>query len=524
MQIGQHRAPPIPIWCNFLLICCVLAFTACSDRSERAAENAALAQQALAANDLRAAREAIAGAIEDRDDVVEYHLLRGRIELAAGSRGAAFNAYNDALGLDATNGEALLSVAQLGLSTGNLRESLDATEHVLSLAPDNIDALLIRGIHAIIRREYPQAIEYGDKILTLSPGHEGGTVLKSRALFMSRQANEALATLDGISGSAANSVAAALTRLEIYRALRQPDDMSREFLHLRSLRPDDLALRTDEANFRFKTGERRQAHELVAGVLASREVDPATAELAIDLWQEYGFDDVPRTLFERIHRGDSTAARQALARFLIRHGRAAQADATLSTLPANSAAGLRARYLVLTGKLAEALAMAETLIERDATDCDALIAASEATVRRREAADALRFAQLAAAECPDQSGAWLASARAYRALGRASGVNRVYAEALDADKQSSELTAAYAEWLVSESRSREAIAMARRLTKFAPALLSGWRLYGNLCRRFDADCADEADSGLADARTLFGVDPPPGAAPPNGLFGRLVER
>jgi tetratricopeptide (TPR) repeat protein len=524
MQIGQHRAPPIPIWCNFLLICCVLAFTACSDRSERAAENAALAQQALAANDLRAAREAIAGAIEDRDDVVEYHLLRGRIELAAGSRGAAFNAYNDALGLDATNGEALLSVAQLGLSTGNLRESLDATEHVLTLAPDNIDALLIRGIHAIIRREYPQAIEYGDKILAASPGHEGGTVLKSRALYMSRQSSEALAVLDGIVGSAANSMAAAMTRLEIYRALRQPDDMGREFLLLRRLRPDDLALRVDEANFRFKTGDRSQAHELVAGVLATREVDRTGAQLALGLWQEYGFGDVPRALFERVGRSGSVAARQALARFLIQRERAAETPATLATLPAGSAAGLRARYLVLTGKPAEALALAKTVIERDATDCDALIAAGEAGVRQRQPADALRFAQQAAAECPDQSGAWLASARAYQALGRASGVSRVYAEALEANPQSSELTAAYARWLVSEGRSREAVAMARRLTRYAPALLSGWRLYGDLCRRFDPGCVAEANSGLATARTVLGVDPLPGEAPPNGLFGRLAER
>ena len=93
MKIGQHRAPPIPFWCNFLLICCVLALSACSDRSEQAARNYLVAQQAFAGNDLRTARQAIAAAIEDRDDVVEYYLMRGRIEVAAGSQGAAFGAF-----------------------------------------------------------------------------------------------------------------------------------------------------------------------------------------------------------------------------------------------------------------------------------------------------------------------------------------------------------------------------------------------------------------------------------------------
>ena len=240
-----------------------------------------LAQQALAGNDLRTAREAIAAAIEDRDDVVEYHLLRGRIELAAGSPGAAFNAYNDALGLDATNGEALLNVAQLGLSTGHLRDSLEATEHVLTLAPDNIDALLLRGIHAIIKRNYPEAIEFGDRILALSPGHEGGTILKSRALFMSAQPEEALAVLEEISGSAVDSVAAALTRLEIYRALRQAEKLGPEFVHLRKLRPDDTVLRTDEANFRFKTGERKLAHELVAQIIDEDVLGPDPHQLGL---------------------------------------------------------------------------------------------------------------------------------------------------------------------------------------------------------------------------------------------------
>jgi len=524
MPISQHRAPSIPFWCNFLLICCVLALAACSDRNDDAARNAALAQEALGRNDLPAAREAIAAAIDDRDDVVEYHLLRGRIERAAGSDGAAFTAYNDALSLDATNGEALLNVAQLGLSTGHLRESLDATEHVLSLAPDNIDALLLRGIHGMIRRNYSEAIEYGDKILALSPGHEGGTILKSRALFMTRKPDEALKTLEGITGAAVDSEAAALTRLEIYRALRHSEQLGSEFEHLRKLRPTDLALRTDEANFRFKIGDRRLAHELVASVLASPQVNRQGAELALALWDEYGSQDVPQALLERIDRGGSAAARQALARFQIRHDRPAQASATLSTLAGAEGAGLRARYLMLTGKGPEALELAKSVLEQDTTDCDALIAASEGTLTQRNAADAVRYAQQASAECPTQPGGWLASARAYQALGRESGVNRVYGQALDANKQSSELTAAYTRWLVSEGRSREALAMARRLTRYAPALASGWRLYDDLCRRFDTSCLDESRQGLADASTMFGVDLDPGASPPNGLFGRLVER
>ena len=100
----------------------------------------------------------------------------------------------------------------------------------------------------------------------------------------------------------------------------------------------------------------------------------------------------------------------------------------------------------------------------------------------------------------------------------------MFAQALDANKQSAELTRAYADWLVADGRSREAVAMTRRLTRYAPALMNGWRLYLELCRQHDQRCVAEAERGLDNASTLFGIDLPPGTPPPNGLFGRLIER
>jgi len=524
MQVGQHRARAIPFWRSFLLACCILVLPSCSDRSQEAADNAALAEQALGRDNLPAARAAIAAAIADRDDVAGYHVLRGRIELALGSPGAAFDAYSNALGLDPTNGEALLAVAQLGLSTGNLRESLDATERVLALAPDQLDALLVRGIHAVVKRDYPEAIGYGDRILTLSPGHEGGTILKARALFMSRKPGDALATLDGLSGDAGGSEPVVLTRLEIYRALRQPTGMAAAFERLRELRPDDLALRIDEANFRFKQGDRRQAHRLLEATLSSAAADARSARLTVALWDEYGAHDIPADGLERINREAPVAARVVLARFLIEQGRARDAARTLATLPPSVNAGLAARNYLLAGDVARAEQLAAQVLGRDKTECDGLIAAGQGALEQERPADALRLAQQASSECPALPGTWTLAASAYERLGREGGVNRVYAQALDANKQSSPLTAAYARWLVSVDRPREAIAMARRLTRYAPALISGWRLYGDLCRRFDRTCSAEAAAGMANAQTLFGIDLPPGTPPPNGLFGRLVQR
>src|SRR5690606_36914425 len=101
-------------------------------------------------------------------------------EMAAGSLSSAFNAYSDAMSLDPTNMEALQAVSQLGLQTGNFRGSIEATDAILSLTPDEPGALLVRGLHAVIRKRFAEADGIADRILARDPNDEGGVILKAR--------------------------------------------------------------------------------------------------------------------------------------------------------------------------------------------------------------------------------------------------------------------------------------------------------------------------------------------------------
>lgn len=523
MQRGQHDIPVFPIWGTVLLSS--LAFFSlggCADRSEKAAQEAMSAQTAFNANDLSTARKAIIQAIADRDDVAEYHVLRGRIELAKGSSSAAFNAYSNALSLDATNTEALLGVAQLGLTTGNLAASLEATERLLDLNPNQSDALLIRGIHAIIKRNYAEAIAYADKVLRASPGNEGGAVLKARALYMQQKPAEALAALDTITDK--NSQVGAMTRLEIFRAQHMGREMLPLFEQLRRARPTDLVVRLDEANAHFKLGDREGGQDLVVDVLTNSQTDNTAAEQAVSLMREYGAEGLRRRDIQDIRGKGSYSARASLARFLIDEGRAGDAEIALSGLPPARSAGLNVKLMLLKGDVSGAARLADEILRRDKTDCDALDAGAGSAIKQKRFDDALQDAQRAAAECPTSPDGWLLSAQAYANLNQPGGIRRVFAQALDVNRQSARLTSAYARWLVSEGKHREGLAIARRLTRQAPALLSGWQLYRDLCRKFDQSCLSEASAGLANAKGLFGVDLPPGEPPPNGLLGRFVER
>ena len=77
----------------------------CSNSEADAAQFAAQAEILLDQKRFAEARQTIAKSIAARDDVVEYHLLRGRIEYLGGSFENAFSAYSEALALSPSNEE-----------------------------------------------------------------------------------------------------------------------------------------------------------------------------------------------------------------------------------------------------------------------------------------------------------------------------------------------------------------------------------------------------------------------------------
>jgi len=507
------------------LMCLVLALVAgCTGRSEQAGAAGALAEQQLAAGNLEGAKRSINKAVAAQDDNVDLQLLRGRIAVARGAPDEAYNAYSDALSLDSTNGEALQGVSQFGLSTGHLQESLEATKRILLLAPDQPDALLTRGIHSLIRRRFDEAIGFADKILANNPANENAIILKARAQFLRGDTKQALETVSAAASGKSETAGVALTKLELSRELRRPQEMKAEFAKLRSLRPADQALRLDEANLHFKLGERAQAQQLVAEVLGNPRAQGETIDQAILLWVDYGARDAPISGLRRIAASGPTAARRATTRFLIEADLLDLAETVLTSLTGDDRVALAAREAARKGNYAQALVSADMVLKRDSTQCDALVANSSANAGLGRWTAALQSGQRAAAECPEEVAAWLSAADAYKGLGQPSGAERVYSQAFQAHPQDVRVVRSYADWLMEQKRPREAVAIARRLTRDAPASLAGWAYYGDLCRKSQQDCEVGARSGFQEAETRFGIDLRIGSPAPNSLFGRFVSR
>ena len=494
-----------------ILLACVVV-GGCSNKEQSAYRLAAQAQQQLEGGDVLGARLSIDKALRERDDLVELHLLKARIELKGKSIEAAFISFYNALSLDPVNQEALQSVTMLGLQTGHTVEAEDAASKLLALSPRNPTALLVKGLLALERSRYDEAMTAADAIIAGSPTDEGAVILKARSLYLSGKPTEAKALVTRIRQLAGPGPGIGRITLEIARADQDAAGMLKAIDELRSLREDDAQLVVDEANVRYKTGDMKGASQLVESALSREQTSPEQAARLIDLWREY--DPVAPTR-ATIMAVRNPAIRELLARYLIERERYAEAQ---SMLPATtgSSGGLIARIQFGTGQVDAARRTAETVIEQDPSQCDARIALAELALREGNREAAVTNGQQAAAECPLQADGALVAARAYSQIGQAAQANRVYRDAINRSPADLKLHATFVSWLLSNGNAESAAGVARHLIRYAPNRISSWQLLARACGSLP--CREDAEKGLAQARSSFFMDRKPDEPRRRGLF------
>lgn len=503
-----------------LVLALAAALTACSDNLTRAYEEGQRAEALLQQGDLPAAREAIGRALALRDDQVALQLLDARIKLAMQDPSAAYDAYAFILALDPNNPEALLGVAQLGLSTGRIRESREAAGQILAIEPGQPDALLIEGIHEINAGKYDAALALGEKLIQSAPGDPRGVVLKARSTFLLGRHEESFALLREATVQLGNNDMIATALLENAREQGDVAVMLEQLSLLRQARPGSIDLAIDEANIRYKSGNVPGARTVGSEIIAQFGSDAGAMTRLADLWIEYDPDPLDVGQRNALAAGGPFNARLAAARHYFQRGELAVAGELVAAPGDDRTAALGARVAFAQGSQG-AVNGAAAILQRDRTNCDALATVAEADLRRGRAEAAIVGAQVLAAECRDRTDGFVLQARAYAAQDRFAGVERVYREGIAVHPLDRPLAARFVEWLFDRGRNEAAVSAARRLAQRGPAKISSWQLLAAACRRVeDARCERDARAGEELARRTFAMDLPPGGRRVNPLFGQ----
>jgi len=495
-----------------------LLISGCGDRTKKAYAEAAQAQALLDAGDLMGAQKAIARAIALRGDQVEFQLLNGRINYARRDFQGTFEAYSLALSIDPNNPEALQAVSQIGASMGRVRESAEATDRILASQPDNLPALLVKGMQMLGRRDFAGALAVGDHMLRVDPKGEAGLVLKARALFLGDQKPEALALLrDGLKQNGPSRMLITAL-LECARDQGDSEVMLQQFKALSELVPDNVDLTIDEANLDYKLGRRDDARERVWALLTKSGGDNDAMDRLKDLWAEYDPQPLDQGRLASLASDGGVPARMMAARFYLFANDVKTAASLVGSLPGAEADGLRARIAYAQSGGSDASA-AERVLDGDKNNCDALAVRAMDSINHGQAANAVVAAQQIGSQCPDRDGFDLL-AKAYQAKGDAAGVRRAFLDGTRAQPLATAPVAHYVAWLTSTGDYNGAADVARRLTQRAPAKISAWQLLATACAKAtETLCIEEAKGGEAFARKSFAMDLPPGGRRANPLLG-----
>ena len=501
------------------LLTILASLAACAGNEQRALDLAAQAQVEADAGQLAAARKTIAAAIRERDDLAQLYIEKGRIEIAAKSYQDAFTAYSEASSLDAANLEALQAIARLGILLGYAKEARDATERLLILQPADPDALMVAGLLALGRRQPDEAAAFAERILQRNRSDERGLVLKARTQFFRGDSAGALATLKANAAGPPGELTC-LTLLELYRARSDATGMMEQFACLRVSRSADLRLRVDEANVLYKIGDMAKARAILRDVVTGPGVPADVVGHARVLWQAYDPAVYEGANPPRFRDG---YARRAVAKFFLDDGKPRRAGAVLGNGKSVADKALWARIAVADGS-AMGLSAATQILDRDKTQCDALLASAAARTRSGDLAGAVTAAQRAVAECPDDPGTYLQLAASNRAGRNRLAETRAFDAGLAAHPQDVNVATTYYARAVQDGHPELALAVARRFTRGAPSLPNAWVMLVRACQLVDdVACAQQAKAGLDKAGSSYRLDPLPGELPSGNALGQLRQ-
>ncbi len=499
-----------------------LLLMSCTNPQEEAQREAALAQQLLNSGDLPGARSAIARAMAHRDDQLDIVLLDARIKLRMQDMAAAFEAFRTVLVFDPNNQEALTAVTQISVMFSDKKTAREMIDRALALDPNNAEVLLSKGVLELDDKDYPAAIVTADRLLT-NPSDPRGTVLKSRALFLSGDRAASYQLLRETTAEFGNNELVAAALLENARAEGDVPAMLEQFIFLGLSQAQSADLALDEINVRYKSGDLEGARLRGVDFLSRFGGDATQVLRLVQLWEEYDPTPLNDADIQTLAQNGSVEARLAVVRYLIDMGQPDAGIPLLANAPDPRVYGMMSRLQVLRGDRA-GLVSARRRLETDQGNCEALTAVAEWELAHGTYEQAVIPAQVLATQCRNRTDGYDLLAAAYRKAERPRAVERAFREGTEAHPQDARLAADFANWLLANGRAQSAVALTRRLTVMAPARISSWKLRVDVCKRAgDSACVSQAERGLAIARTIFALDSLPGLKRGDTLFGRTWQ-
>jgi tetratricopeptide (TPR) repeat protein len=316
----RRYVPGVAIWAALLLTAC--------NRDERAAKELASAQQALAANNLFGAQQALMRATQARDDNAETWLQLGRVQLQMSDFGGAYDSFSRAAELDRGNSDALQTLSDLALMSGRLDEAEDFADQLQLVQPTAPSPINTKGFVSLRRNRPDLALKAADTVLSQSPNDSIGNILKARALEVQGQRAAAIKLLERYLSERPDDPAAAQTLLMLYEHDRNTAGALRIREQQYNANPNDPARHLAYTSALYADGKLAEGRRETLAIL-EQGVPVGKLSNILSLWLRYGNREEVLADVRRFGADAQGPRRVSYARFLLAADLPGEAEALL---------------------------------------------------------------------------------------------------------------------------------------------------------------------------------------------------
>jgi predicted Zn-dependent protease len=450
----MYKMPRVPVKSLLAAAMLVLSLSAC-DRNARQAQQAFNAyQSASASGDLTGTRDALLKLVAVDEDVADYWMELGKVQLALGAYPDAYYALTRALELNRSSPDLLRVLAQLSLRSDRLDLAEDYARQLDLLAPGDPAVHLTRAIVALQQSNLEEATKQADAILKSNPSDSDARLIQSQVLQRSGKGDEAIALLEGqikVRPQDAPSHRALAALYEEKGETAKVAEQRRKVWELRPTVTED-GIAAIEASFR--AGDAAWARDASVKLLRAGPT-PSRIRRILDVWIDHWPSAERLNLARQLAEGASPEQKLEYASFLNRAGAPQSAADIVAPLvgdgPSKSTvqlAGVYAEALVGMGRLNDARRWIDEVLDIDQENVDAIRAAVLLDLKRGDSALAVDKAQRLVTLSAGSANDRLLLARSYQANRDAREAERVLWQAFHDIPADQHVYAALRQYLV----------------------------------------------------------------------------
>lgn len=261
--------------------------TGCSYLRDREARHAyAEYQDAMAAGDMPRARRALIKLVRADEDVSDYWVELGKLQIQMGDYRGAYDAFSHAHELDRSSVPVLAALTQIALLAGQTDVAYDHARSLALVDPDNAVVTLVNGTVAFKSGEFDKATIAADKILAAAPNDPFAKVLKARVLIATDRVDQAVAVLEAQHQAVPNDATTIRALGDLYRARGEWRNVARVQYDLHRIAPKDTGISRSVVDALLRAGDIPAAAKMSAPLL-SAGASPQLVDATLSLWARF---------------------------------------------------------------------------------------------------------------------------------------------------------------------------------------------------------------------------------------------